>query len=518
MNATVVVDRSAPRIMVATSFSGVDLQEYVPVALVRNGVTYIILYSMFATLLFVLLCAVLFKNGLSPQKRRLPVVWVLGLAMLGGLLGSTLNTVFWAYQLFGNAGPGSIYRLWMASTAMLYITPLVTHVAVQLRMMSFYPPTLASPRKRIAIVVFPTLAKIARAVLIVFTLVLSSSTYLGMTRGWADGGSKTDEINLSIFILQLADTLYASCILLWKFHCLGRRDKELMHENSHWSLGWLKQIMYALAFGYVLPTAYSLALVICKVVNIDPTALGYVLVANVYIQAFGAVLATLSRSHRWREDRFTSSYRPELAADLPRTRRAQQGAVSMFSDDTYRYDVQTLATMHEARRADPVSFESTSSLNATELGLPSPSPSGPRSGTSNFRLKRLTGGRPVSSERNSTSSRRFRGSASSAPRIEVPPLPSPLPTSPPSASGLPSLSPTTATAPTGVASLQQVFSELPASFEFEQFQKRRSSDATLISGTDHTSQGHKTFSSFSGDPVSSDASASSSHHSSRPYK
>ena len=71
----------------------VDLENYVPVSLVRNGVLYIILYSMLATLLFVLLCAVLLKNGLSPQKRKLPIVWVLGFSMFGALLGSTLNMV-----------------------------------------------------------------------------------------------------------------------------------------------------------------------------------------------------------------------------------------------------------------------------------------------------------------------------------------------------------------------------------------------------------------------------------------
>ncbi|SPO19835.1 uncharacterized protein UTRI_00230_B [Ustilago trichophora] len=287
--------------------------QYVPVELVRNGVTYIILYSMFATLLFVLLCAVLFKNGLSPQKRRLPFVWVLGFAMLGGLLGSTLNTVFWAYQLFGNVSEDTMFRLWMSSTAMLYIVPLITHFAIQLRLLSFYPPTLASRSKRIAISILPTLMKIARLTTISITLHNSSVAYRASGFGYTVSKAANDTSNLFTLIFQLVDTVYASVFLLWRYWHLGRRDNELMSKKSHPAVRWSKQIMFAIAFGYVLPTIYALALVLSKALSLSAVDMGFMLVANVYVQAFGAVLASLSSAYKWREDRFTDDLAPDNA-------------------------------------------------------------------------------------------------------------------------------------------------------------------------------------------------------------
>ncbi|SPO20754.1 uncharacterized protein UTRI_00230 [Ustilago trichophora] len=295
--------------------------QYVPVELVRNGVTYIILYSMFATLLFVLLCAVLFKNGLSPQKRRLPFVWVLGFAMLGGLLGSTLNTVFWAYQLFGNVSEDTMFRLWMSSTAMLYIVPLITHFAIQLRLLSFYPPTLASRQKRIVISILPTLMKIARLTTISITLHNSSVAYQASGFGYTVSKAANDTSNLFTLIFQLVDTVYASVFLLWRYWHLGRRDNELMSKKSHPAARWSKQIMFAIAFGYVLPTIYALALVLSKALSLSAVDMGFMLVANVYVQAFGAVLASLSSAYKWREDRFTDDLAPDNAV-LPGMRDA----------------------------------------------------------------------------------------------------------------------------------------------------------------------------------------------------
>ena len=287
--------------------------QYVPVDLVRNGVTYIILYSMFATLLFVLLCAVLFKNGLSPQKRRLPFVWVLGFAMLGGLLGSTLNTVFWAYQLFGNVSEDTMFRLWMSSTAVLYIVPLITHFAIQLRLLSFYPPTLASRKKRIAISILPSLMKVARLTTISITLTNSAAAYRADGFGYSVSMAANDISNLFTLIFQLVDTVYASAFLLWRYWRLGRRDNELMSKKSHPAVRWSKQVMFAIAFGYVLPTIYALALVLSRALSLSPIDMGFMLVANVYVQAFGAVLASLSSAYKWREDRFTDDLAPDNA-------------------------------------------------------------------------------------------------------------------------------------------------------------------------------------------------------------
>ncbi|SJX60225.1 uncharacterized protein SRS1_11539 [Sporisorium reilianum f. sp. reilianum] len=295
--------------------------QYVPVELVRNGVTYIILYSMFATLLFVLLCAVLFKNGLSARKRRLLFIWVLGLAMLGGLLGSTLNTVFWAYQLFGNVSEDTMFRLWLSSTAVLYIVPLITHFAIQLRLLSFYPPTLASRKKRIAISILPSLMKLARLTTISITLSNAADAYSVYGFGYTVSRPANDTSNLFTLIFQLVDTVYASAFLLWRYWHLGRRDNELVQHKSHFAVRSLKQFMFAIAFGYVLPTIYALALVLSKALDLGAVDMGFMLVANVYVQAFGAVLASLSSAYKWREDRFTDDLGPDNAV-LPGMRNA----------------------------------------------------------------------------------------------------------------------------------------------------------------------------------------------------
>ncbi|CDU23798.1 uncharacterized protein SPSC_02427 [Sporisorium scitamineum] len=315
--------------------------QYVPVELVRNGVTYIILYSMFATLLFVLLCAVLFKNGLSARKRRLPFIWVLGLAMLGGLLGSTLNTVFWAYQLFGNVSEDTMFRLWLSSTAVLYIVPLITHFAIQLRLLSFYPPTLASRKKRIAISILPCHMKVARLTTISITLSKASNAYHTYGFGYTVSRSANDTSNLYTLIFQLVDTVYASVFLLWRYWHLGRRDNELMQKKSHPAVRCSKQFMFAIAFGYVLPTIYALALVLSKALDLAAVDMGFMLVANVYVQAFGAVLASLSSAYKWREDRFTDDLGPDNAV-LPGMRHASDP----FANGT--------TPMRDARHAPPL--------------------------------------------------------------------------------------------------------------------------------------------------------------------
>lgn len=94
-----------------------------------------------------------------------------------------------------------------------------------------------------------------------------------------------------------------------------------MNKKSHPAVRWAKQLGFAIAFGYVLPTIYALALVLCKALSLSPVDMGFMLVANVYVQAFGAVLASLSSAYKWREDRFTDDLAPDNAV-LPGMRDA----------------------------------------------------------------------------------------------------------------------------------------------------------------------------------------------------
>ncbi|TKY90433.1 hypothetical protein EX895_000431 [Sporisorium graminicola] len=94
-----------------------------------------------------------------------------------------------------------------------------------------------------------------------------------------------------------------------------------MQKKSHPIVRWSKQLMFAIAFGYVLPTVYALALVLSKALSLPAVDMGFMLVANVYVQAFGAVLASLSSAYKWREDRFTDDLGPDNAV-LPGMRHA----------------------------------------------------------------------------------------------------------------------------------------------------------------------------------------------------
>ncbi|PWN46862.1 hypothetical protein IE53DRAFT_371955 [Violaceomyces palustris] len=302
--------------------TSIDDSIFVPTALVKAGVTYIILYSTLATLLFVLLCVVLLKDGLRAHKRKLPIFWTLGVAMIGGLLGSVLNTVFWATQLFGTADENLMFRFWMASSAMLYIVPLITHCAITMRIASFYPPSLAKAWKRASVIAFPVMIKVVRLAAIVMIMVYSSTYYHRWgfySSNWGDV-TGLDHWSTVIAVLQFVDNLYATCFLSWKFYHFGRRSKSgLMLKRTAWFSQLLKQILFAMAFSYVLPTLFALGILICKVLPVRPQSLGYILVANVYVQIFGAVFALLSTAHRWREDRFTASLRPGASVVVPRT-------------------------------------------------------------------------------------------------------------------------------------------------------------------------------------------------------
>lgn len=77
----------------------------VPLALVRTGTTFIILYSTCATLLFVLTCFMLLRHSHAHERRRrLPMLLILCLAMVLGLLGSILNTVSTSVAFHGDVG------------------------------------------------------------------------------------------------------------------------------------------------------------------------------------------------------------------------------------------------------------------------------------------------------------------------------------------------------------------------------------------------------------------------------
>jgi len=75
--------------LIAHPMDPTDSQDrLVSVGLVKVGVTYIILYSTLATLLFGMAALVLLRHGFNTRKRWLPQAWALGFSLVLGLIGS----------------------------------------------------------------------------------------------------------------------------------------------------------------------------------------------------------------------------------------------------------------------------------------------------------------------------------------------------------------------------------------------------------------------------------------------
>lgn len=106
---------------------------------------------------------------------------------------------------------------------MLFLNPIITDSAPIFRLLAFYPRPVTSQLKRIGLIAFPTLFKIPRIIVVGLFLrfaYVRISTY-GLTAGEEmlhSGGHQFAE-----FGLALADTTYASSLLLWNFYRFGLR-------------------------------------------------------------------------------------------------------------------------------------------------------------------------------------------------------------------------------------------------------------------------------------------------------
>ncbi|PWN43613.1 hypothetical protein IE81DRAFT_346417 [Ceraceosorus guamensis] len=299
-----------------------DVDSYVPRGLVRTGTLFIIVYSNCTALLFILLSTMLFRYSFSEErKRKLPILVVLSLSMVLGLFGSILNTVFWATLLLrdrdedGSAINAASY--WCLTTAMLFVTPLVAHVAVVLRIVSFYPPMLAGARKRLLVIAPPMILKIARVPFI--GLYLREGYQSVAARGGAaafdNGLSQTWDNRWPTveFALTVVDSLYCFAVLLRKFHQLGNETQHhrnaLLDRRRGRVVDAIQQFFAGVGFTFAFPTIYNIAVLTCIAMpsyRVSPTNNGFLLVSNVFVQVFGATLACTNASAHWRDDRFVN--------------------------------------------------------------------------------------------------------------------------------------------------------------------------------------------------------------------
>ena len=313
---------------------GYDSSNAVPLALVQQGVAYIILYSTLSTLLFVLLCVLLMKDGLTAAKRRTPIAWVLGFSMLLGVIGSSLDTVraprsrargnmtdqawrvqvFWATQMLRNTSSAQqTASYYIASNAMLFIVPWVTRWAMTLRIASFYPDSLAGKRKRATVVAFPIAMQVIN--LVAFSIVLRDGYNLTRAAGGekgklfstADNVTRVGGYRLMLDLLSygaaLATSLYFNVFMISKFAFLGGAKTQtspgLSSRPNNIIFTKLQQFGFFLAFSYLVPTSYLIALIV-GFCTFQGRPLGFMLVINVYVHVFSATLACLSGAAKWR--------------------------------------------------------------------------------------------------------------------------------------------------------------------------------------------------------------------------
>ncbi|KAL9940167.1 hypothetical protein V8E36_000872 [Tilletia maclaganii] len=265
-----------------------------------------------ATFLFCLIATVLMKNGLKvfAGRRFMPVFTVLGIAIVMSLVSSIMNSAFWTHNLLARSHRASLNALWLASTTLVFLVPLVTQTALTIRMYALLPPVLASTRQRNLILATPVALKFVR---IVILSVAMDHTYRSITsRPIFPANALYLSTNWSFITAELwlafVDSLYASTFLLGVFLRSGRRnDSSLLVPSHGWLSGWLRLALYGCMFSFVFPTLFSLALAIAITVRVPEVILGYMLIVNVILQNVGGVLGTLSAQHRWRNSRYSTS-------------------------------------------------------------------------------------------------------------------------------------------------------------------------------------------------------------------
>jgi hypothetical protein len=224
--------------------------------------------------------------------------------------------VFWATLLLRDREQSTMRAApyWCATTSFLFITPLVAHCALVLRIVAFYPPMLAASGKRWAVAAFPTLMKVVRIPFIVLYLVAGYRSVAATGAGGFDEGlARPMETKWAVayFALTFLDNAYTTLFLLRKFHQLGYEaglhDNALLVRRRTWLVDQAKQTCLAIGFSHIIPTLFTLVVVICLATPaVGRTRNGFILVANVFVSVFGSTLACTNSSARWRDDRFAN--------------------------------------------------------------------------------------------------------------------------------------------------------------------------------------------------------------------
>lgn len=257
-----------------------------PIELVKNGVSSIYTYTVFATITFCIQVQ-LFAFS-TPQTRRLPVFWILNLSIVLGYVACITSGLLEASSMYepNNAAVGNV-AVWVVSDCILFFIPLVTDCSLPLRILAFYPPQVASWQKRAAVIAFPVLMKIPRLIVVsMFTNVAVQNSSGGIAQ--AATALTHQPYAIIEWSMQLADTGYCTAFLLWKLHTFGSsnfRSKSLA--------AIIKRVAYTVLGTFFIPVCLTTAVIVCQASGLPPLQWSNTLVANVYVSVIGAVFCTL---------------------------------------------------------------------------------------------------------------------------------------------------------------------------------------------------------------------------------
>ena len=225
---------------------------------------------------------------LPPQTRRLPVFWILNLAIAMGYIACITSGLLEASSMFdpNGAAAGNV-AVFVVSDCILFFIPLVTDCSLPLRILAFYPPQVASWKKRAAVVAFPVFMKIPRLIVVsLFTNVAVKASSGGIAQ--AAGALTHQPYAVIEWSMQLADTGYCTIFLLWKLHTFGSSN---FRSKSLATI--IKRVVYTVLGTFFIPVCLTIAVIVCQVSGLPPLLWSNTLVANVYVSVIGAVFCTL---------------------------------------------------------------------------------------------------------------------------------------------------------------------------------------------------------------------------------
>ncbi|CBQ69842.1 hypothetical protein sr15760 [Sporisorium reilianum SRZ2] len=233
----------------------------------------------------------------SPRIRKLPSFIILVFATFLCFCALGIN-VSMNKELVVNPQKHFNANIYTTLIALSMFIPFIVDFTLILRILAFFPRSsvAASGRgewKRWAVIAFPTLIKIPRAVLICHYIAFVHSVSLVAT-DMADVVARVNQRQWALieWILMLSDELYCTIIFCIKLRQVGwgwGQDKHV----SRTFLDTLKKILVSAMACFVVPSFLLIALIVMQALRYRPDLEGYVFATFVPMTVISAAFATL---------------------------------------------------------------------------------------------------------------------------------------------------------------------------------------------------------------------------------